>query len=205
MAVISDLIFMLAGGSSVAEMLADLENPEKVAMAAASVGRAASTSSLIVTLLITGPMTVSLSKFLLNNREGHGKMGDIFFCFNKNYLRIVLSMFMMNLFLGLWFMLLIVPGIIKTYSYRMVPYLVAENPEMDFKDAIDASRKMMDGEKWKTFVLDLSFLGWIILTSLTCGILGIFYTTPYISQTNAELYTVLKAKLAPQAAETTQM
>ena len=112
---------------------------------------------------------------------------------------------MMNLFLGLWFMLLIVPGIIKTYSYRMVPYLVAENPEMDFKDAIDASRKMMDGEKWKTFVLDLSFLGWIILTSLTCGILGIFYTTPYISQTNAELYTVLKAKLAPQAAETTQM
>ena len=114
-------------------------------------------------------------------------------------------MFMVNLFIALWSLLLIVPGIVKAYSYRMVPFLVAERPEIDYKEALDTSRKMMDGEKMNAFVLDLSFLGWMILTALTCGILGVFYTVPYMSQTNAELYVTLKAKLDTPVADFQQM
>ena len=101
-------------------------------------------------------------------------------------------MFLQNLFLGLWTLLFIIPGIVKAYSYRMVPYILADNPEMSSTDIITKSREMMNGHKWDAFVLDLSFLGWLILTALTGGILGIFYVYPYIFETNAELYLALK-------------
>lgn len=113
-----------------------------------------------------------------------------------------MNMFMLELFVTLWTFLLVVPGIIKAYTYRMVPFIVAERPDIDYKEALDLSKKMMDGEKMNTFVLDLSFIGWGLLTALTAGILGVFYTTPYIQQTNAELYVTLKTKLEPQTAET---
>ena len=77
----------------------------------------------------------------------------------------------MNLFIALWTLLLIVPGIIKSYEYRMVPYILAENPGMNRKEAFAISKRMMTGKKWATFVLDLSFFGWIFLSIFTCGIL----------------------------------
>jgi len=76
----------------------------------------------------------------------------------------------------------------------MVPYIIAENPGMDRREAFAISKRMMDGEKWNTFVLDLSFLGWGILGVLTCGILLIFYVNPYIYATHAELYEYNKLK-----------
>ena len=161
--------------------------------------------SLIVSILVAYPLTVSMSKFLLDNREGKASSNDIFYGFTAGYGNVILNMFMMNLFIALWSLLLIVPGIVKAYSYRMVPFLVAERPEIDYKEALDTSRKMMDGEKMNAFVLDLSFLGWMLLTALTCGILGVFYTVPYMSQTNAELYVTLKAKLDTPVADFQQM
>ena len=103
-------------------------------------------------------------------------------------------MFLRDLFIALWTLLLIVPGIIKGYAYRMVPYILAENPDMNYKEALDLSSKMMYGNKWKSFVLDLSFIGWIILSILTFGILLLFYVNPYIGSTNAELYKAIKAE-----------
>ena len=84
-------------------------------------------------------------------------------------------------------------GIIKAYSYRMVPYILKEHPELSGTKAITLSRQMMNGHKWNAFVLDLSFIGWIILSALTLGILHIFYVGPYIQATDAELYEALKA------------
>lgn len=101
-------------------------------------------------------------------------------------------MFLRNLFIFLWTLLLVVPGIIKHYEYLMVPYILAENPGMRREEAFLISKKMMMGQKWDTFVLDLSFIGWRILEGLTFGILGIFYVEPYIQSTFAELYTVNK-------------
>ena len=169
------------------------------------VSKIAPMGSLIVSILVAYPLTVSMSKFLLDNREGKASSNDIFYGFTAGYGNVILNMFMMNLFIALWSLLLIVPGIVKAYSYRMVPFLVAERPEIDYKEALDTSRMMRDGEKMNAFVLDLSFLGWMLLTALTCGILGVFYTVPYMSQTNAELYVTLKAKLDTPVADFQQM
>ena len=76
------------------------------------------------------------------------------------------------------------PGIIKSYAYRMVPYILADNPKMDAMEAIALSRKMMDGQKWNTFVLDLSFLGWYLLGILALGI-GTLFVHPYKFSTDA--------------------
>jgi len=91
-----------------------------------------------------------------------------------------------------WSLLFIIPGIVKSYSYRMVPYILAENDEISGKEAIELSMQMMNGHKWNTFVLDLSFLGWQILSAFTLGILSVFYVAPYIHATDAELYKTLR-------------
>lgn len=72
-----------------------------------------------------------------------------------------------------------------------MPYLLAENPSMPKEQAFALSKQMMDGQKWKAFVLDLSFIGWEILSGFTAGILGIFYVTPYRNMTHAALYESL--------------
>ena len=76
----------------------------------------------------------------------------------------------------------------------MVPYILAENPGMDRREAFAISKRMMDGEKWNTFVLGLSFFGWIVIDLFTCGILGLFFVSPYVHATFAELYAYNKVK-----------
>ena len=90
-------------------------------------------------------------------------------------------------------MLFIIPGIVKAYAYRMVPYILKEHPELSGTQAITLSRRMMKGNKGDAFVLDLSFIGWILLSALTFGILHLFYVGPYIQATDAELYKVVRA------------
>ena len=111
-----------------------------------------------------------------------------------HYVNIVLTMFLRELFTSLWTLLLVIPGIVKHYEYLMIPYILAENPGMDRKEAFQISKRMMDGQKMETFILDLSFLGWDILTVITCGMVGIFYASPYKQATFAELYAFNKAK-----------
>ena len=100
-------------------------------------------------------------------------------------------MFFRDLFTFLWTLLFIIPGIIKSYEYKMVPYLLAEYPDMDRKEVFARSRDMMYGQKWNTFVLDLSFIPWNILSTITFGLVGLFYVSPYQDATYAELYDTL--------------
>ena len=104
----------------------------------------------------------------------------------------VKTLLIRDFFLYLWGLLFVIPGLIKAYSYRMVPYILAENPDMSSLEAITLSRKMMDGHKWNTFVLDLSFLGWDLLTICTLGLAGLLYVCPYQFATNAELYKSIR-------------
>ena len=118
------------------------------------------------------------------------------FAFGKGrYGNVVKTMFLKSLYQGLWSLLFIIPGIVKGYEYRMIPYILAENPEVEPSEAFELSKQMMSGEKWNAFVLDLSFLGWIILSIFTCGILALFYVNPYIYMTDAELYETLKRRV----------
>lgn len=88
----------------------------------------------------------------------------------------------------------VVGGIIKVYSYRMVPYILAENPGISAKAAIRLSREMMQGNKWRTFVLDCTFLPWLLASYLTLGLVERFFLTPYTQAVGAELYAVLRAE-----------
>ena len=109
----------------------------------------------------------------------------------RRWFRACLVMFFTSLYQILW-NLTIVGGIIKSYSYQMVPYIIAENPNVTRKEAITLSRKMMDGYKWQSFKVDLSFLGWNILGAATFGVLSIFYINPYRTATEAQLYYVIR-------------
>lgn len=115
--------------------------------------------------------------------------------FSRSYKNIVKTMFFRNLFTILWSMLFVIPGIIKAYEYRMIPFILTENPDISMEDAFALSKRMMDKEKMNVFVLDLSFIGWSILGALSGGIFHIFYVNPYYQLTNAELYLVLKQKI----------
>ena len=132
--------------------------------------------------------------FILNQtaQPGIGTLLDGFR--SGHYVNIVLTMFLRDLFTTLWSLLLVVPGIVKHYEYLMVPYIIAENPAMDYKEAFQISKQMMDGEKMEAFIMDLSFLGWYLLSAVTCGLLAIFYVNPYVQASFAEMYTFNKQK-----------
>ena len=109
-----------------------------------------------------------------------------------HYGNVVWVMFLMGLKIVLWTLLFIIPGIIKTYEYMMVPYILAEQPDIDQADAFAISRQLMMNQKFDAFVLHLSFIGWDLLAVFTCGIVGIFWSIPYYYATEAELYAVLR-------------
>ena len=146
----------------------------------------------LVNIFVIRPIEVGCKAFFIKNTETKAEIGELSKGFKPSWMRNVGSLFLMGLYETLWAMLFIIPGIIKAYSYRMVPYILAEDPEIGANDAITRSREMMNGHKWNAFVLDLSFIGWELLSALTFGILSIFYVNPYIYQTDAELYKALK-------------
>ena len=111
---------------------------------------------------------------------------------NGAYLRNVATIFCRDLYTVLWTLCLIIPGIVKSYEYKMIPYILAENPQISRKRAFEISKNMMDGEKWNAFVLDLSFIGWNLLSTITFGIVGVLYVNPYINTTWAEFYKVMR-------------
>lgn len=150
---------------------------------------------LAIQIFVCNPIEVGGCRFFLENTEedGYPGPGRLFHAFQSgSYSNIVLTVFLRNLYTALWTLLFIVPGIIKGYEYRMIPYLLAENPDMDRREAFRLSKEMMNGQKWNAFVLDLSFIGWDILSVFTFGLVGIFWTNPYRYATNAELYLALK-------------
>ena len=109
----------------------------------------------------------------------------------KQYARTVGAVLLVFVYTLLWTLLLVIPGIIKAYSYSITFYILRENPEMTAGDAITASQKMMDGHKMDLFLLSLSFIGWAILASITFGI-GYLWLIPYIYTAYAAFYETLK-------------
>lgn len=166
---------------------------------AAIVASFATLFSLALSIFLLNPLIVGGRNFFLTSgRNPHNDMGYLGVAFkNGNYWSVVKGMFLKNLYNFLWTLLFIIPGIVKAYSYRMVPYILAENPHMDANEAITLSRKMMNGEKFDAFVLDLSFIGWYLLGMLAFCIGGLF-VNPYKYSTDAQLYLVLKNKAVSQ-------
>jgi len=149
--------------------------------------------SAVVNIFILRPLEVGGCNFFKTNTKYAAELSTILLPFEKKYYwKMVGIMFLRNLYIVLWTCLLIIPGIIKIYEYRMIPYILADKPQINRKDVFLISKKMMKGNKWKAFIFDLSFIGWQLVSLMTCGIAGILYVNPYMYAAKAELYIVLK-------------
>lgn len=127
-------------------------------------------------------------------RYGRGEVpavGDLFASF-RIYKPAMTAMLLSDLYSWLWSFLFIIPGIVKSYAYRLVPYIVYENPNMTARQAIKLSEKMMKGHKWELFVFDLSFFWWNLLSVMTAGIVGIVYVDPYFSTAESYVYEAIR-------------
>lgn len=110
-----------------------------------------------------------------------------------NYFHNIGGLLLMIILIFLWSLLLLIPGIIKSFAYAMTPFVLVDNPELSCYEAIKRSQELMKGNKWRYFLLALSFLGWILLGILSLGI-GFFWIIPYIETTTAAFYYDIKAQ-----------
>ena len=144
-------------------------------------------------ILVGSPIEVGASRFFMRTREESTGMGELFWAFRQGqFWHIVLIMLVMKVKIFLWGLLFVIPGIVKSYEYRMVPYILAENPNLQMSEVFALSREMTMNQKMNIFVLDLSFIPWQLLSSVTLGLAGIFWVNPYTRATEAELYAVLR-------------
>ncbi len=149
--------------------------------------------AMLYLILLAEPLIVAERKYFIEAKKNEDtKMGVMKEIFKKgNWSNVALIMLIKNIYNTLWF-LTIIGGFIKMYEYRMIPYILAENPRIDRKEAFKKSKEMMKGNKWRAFILDISFILWEILSVFTSGLLNIFYVNPYRIATSVELYEKIK-------------
>lgn len=150
----------------------------------------------VLAIIVAYPLAYGFAILFLDLfREGKpidiGKLFDGF----KDFGRVWGTLILVAVYTILWTCLLIIPGIVKSYSYALTPFILKDEPELRYNAAIEKSMRMMDGYKMKLFLLDLSFIGWMILSILTLGI-GLLFLQPYMNTARAAFYEDLKAELS---------
>lgn len=157
-----------------------------------------STILFAAALLISGPLAVGLAKLSLKIvRKDSPEFGVLFSQFKSNFIFCILLYILKTVFIVFWSFLFVIPGIVAYYRYRFAEYIMADNPDISPTDAINLSKEMTYGRKGKMLLLDLSFIGWWVLSIFTLGI-GSFFLTPYIGISQAEFYEQAKAEYYSQ-------
>ena len=145
----------------------------------------------ILILIVKGITEIGYSKFNLNLIRGENpQFTDIFSYYSYIFKGIGLTV-IRGIFVFLWSLLFVIPGIVAVYRYAMMPYIIAEDPDIPIMEAMRKSKEMMYGNKGRLFCLHLSFIGWAILAALTAGI-GLLWLNPYIAASEASFYESLK-------------
>ncbi len=147
----------------------------------------------VAVVILSGPLAFGLAySFLKQARDGQAmNIKDLFIGFNgAQFAQLLLLGLMQEIFIFLWSLLFVVPGIVKTYAYSMAYYIKADHPEYTWKQCLDESQKMMQGHKGALFVQDLSFIGWLIVGGLCFGV-GSLWVQPYIQAARAQFYESL--------------
>lgn len=150
--------------------------------------------SLLLGLFVIYPLSVGfLNAFNRLHTAGDDNLtGNMLKISFGKIFRNFIGMFLMDLFTFLWTLLLIVPGVVKSFAYALTPYILADNPEISVNQAINLSSRMMEGHKFDLFWLMLSFIGWILIGILTLGV-GYLWLVPYMYTTIAAFYQDVKA------------
>ncbi|NLJ30500.1 MAG: DUF975 family protein [Clostridiales bacterium] len=198
-------------------MLQDFEGNLDAIVAQSGLVNLLSLANILIIIFVGIPLTIGIARFFIQNRFGRTDFSLLFSGFRLNYMGALGALFVTYLFIGLWALLLIIPGIVKVLQYCLVPYILADNPYMPGSRARELSRHLTDGEKGGIFVLSLSFLGWIILALLPYGFISaavrflnfegavvwaigqsilvtisVSFVSPYINASFAELYIYLR-------------
>ena len=182
------------GGQQIEDMISGLTSTQQLEIfgAIAATGLLITIVSVLIKIFLINPLQVGCYRFFRNNVASTGAtLNDLKEGFG-DYGRVFLTLFLRDLFTFLWALLLFIPGIVKSYSYRLVPYLLKDHPELSPTEAITRSRQMMDGHKWQAFVFDLSFIGWYLLGFLTLGAVNVFWSNPYHDNAAAAFYLDLE-------------
>lgn len=148
---------------------------------------------LLFSIFVTDAITVGVSNYFIKNTYSKPSFSDVFSGFKVKYGRNIGTLLLVGIKVVLWSFLFIIPGIIKAYEYAIIPYILADDPQISSKDTFKKAKQMMKGNKWRLFKLEFSFIGWLVLCVLTLGI-GTFFLIPYVNAANAEFYTELKNK-----------
>lgn len=153
----------------------------------------------VVAILVGGLLAFGLARVFLQLVRGQKDKVDIadLFCGTDEFGSLIVLNLLVGLFTFLWTLLFIIPGIVKSYAYSMAFYIKHDHPEYDWKQCIDESQRYMKGHKWQLFCLDFSFIGWILLGALCCGI-GTLWVVPYQNAARANFYENLKAIYDPE-------
>lgn len=149
----------------------------------------------VIKIIVFNPIGAGIQRFFVKNQKAEADFGEVVYCFKNNLKNVVLGLFLKDLLITLGLFLFIVPGVVLAYCFRLVPYILTDE-EMNCTgtQALKQSMEMMKGHMMNAFLLDLSFLGWDILSFITCGILQFFYVRPYKMNTDARLYLVIKGE-----------
>lgn len=150
----------------------------------------------IGSICISGPLSLGSAYIYLNLTKGFAPDVNVLFSGFQRFVDTLVLTLLISIFTFLWSLLFLVPGIIKSISYSQAYYILAEHPEMTAKEALDESIDMMDGHKMDYFVLGLSFIPWLLLVSVTCG-LAALYVAPYMTATYANFYLAIKSPVEP--------
>ena len=146
---------------------------------------------LAVSIIVTPAFALSTIRiYLMVVRGGTPEVKNCFDGFDDFFSAFKVT-FLVGIYTFLWSLLFIIPGIVKGYSYSMAMYVLADNKGKSARECIEESKAMMEGHKMELFVLDLSFIGWYLLCSLTCG-LAFLYVAPLLNATHANVYETIK-------------
>ena len=145
----------------------------------------------LLSIFVTNAITVGVSNYFIKNTDSKPVFADAFSGFKVRYGRNIGTLLLVGIKTVLWTFLFIIPGIIKSFEYAIIPYILADDPEISSKEAFKKAKQMMKGNKWRLFKLDFSFIGWGVLCVLTLGI-GTFFLIPYVNAATAEFYVELK-------------
>ena len=185
------------GGQDVTGTLQNFvgEDPKRATfliMALLGVGTTALIIGLILRIFIFNPLQVGCYGFFAENIRSGGEADLSVISTGFGYYgHAFVTLFLRDLYIFLWCLLLVIPGFMKAYSYRMVPFILREHPDWTSSEILRSSEEMMRGHRMQAFLFDLSFLGWYILGALTLGLVDVFWTEPYRQNANAAMYLAM--------------
>jgi uncharacterized membrane protein len=150
---------------------------------------------MLLAIFVNSAVTVGMTRYFVLNTTTKPSFKELFSGFKVKYGRNIGTLLLVGIKTVLWTCLFIIPGVIKSFEYAIIPYILADDAEISSKDAFKKAKQMMNGNKWRLFKLEFSFIGWTLLCVLTLGI-GTFFLIPYVNAAAAEFYVELKNKQA---------